>query len=174
MAEHFGQPHVASTKAKGALRVLDPQKVKHRGVQIMNFISVFHSPVAEFIGCSNGAARFDSTSGKPSGAPKGVVVTTIGTLSEGGPSEFSGPYDQSFVQHTQFAKITYKSGDRLIHGFAILPMTVNQPSMLIPPIAIAPGTGQFDDPTPSLHQPSGQKALHPKGSGDLEIGIHPV
>ena len=154
--------------------MVDTEEVEHGGVEVVDLDFVFDGLVAPVVGCSVANPRFDAAPSHPGGEAEGVVVAPISALGEGGASEFAGPDDERFVEKSEFFQIGDQGGDRLVDGFAIFTVTVDEIVVLVPAIAIAAGAGEFNEADAALHKAPGEETLAAEGFGLIEIGLQTV
>jgi hypothetical protein len=103
-----GQLEVKSLRFVGEPRVINPQTVQHRGVQIMRGHGVFSDILREVIGLSVGNAAFDSPTGKPHGEAARMVIMSVLSLRElplakDRAAELTAPDDERFIQQAALA-----------------------------------------------------------------------
>ena len=121
MTVDISQTEIASLVSIGQFRVIDPQQMKNRGIQIVNVhrpgspvifrrqrldgVSVFvGNIVTVVISLAVSDSRFDPSPRHPSGKTTGVVVSTVGVVRElplaiGSASEFSAPDNERIIEH---------------------------------------------------------------------------
>lgn len=168
------EAHVSRGEAEGALGVVDAEEVEHGGVEIVDLDFVFYGLVAPVVGCSVANPRLDAAAGHPGGKAEGVVIAPVSALGEGSASEFAGPDDERFVEKAEFFQIGDQGGDRLIDGFAVFTVTIDEIVVLVPAIAIAAGAGEFNEADAALHKASGEETLAAKSFGLIEIGLQTI
>src|SRR5437868_6597137 len=113
LAMHIRQPEIPSVVAVGQPRVVQPQEMKNRGVQVVDGDAVFGGAVADFVGGAVLGAALDAGAGEPDGEGVRVVVAAgAAALDQGEPAEFAAPDDQRFVQQAAAFQVREQSGDR--------------------------------------------------------------
>ena len=89
-----GQAEVSTGVAIGQFRVVEAQKMKHRGVQVMQVNLVFDGIVAVIVGSTVPNACFHTSTSEPHRVPLRIVISAIRSLGNGRASEFAAPKDQ--------------------------------------------------------------------------------
>ena len=79
---HVRQPHVATVEEIGQARVVEPQHVQQRGVDIVVGDDVLGRLISEFVGCPDHLSPGDSRTGHPDGHSAGIVVPADAALRE--------------------------------------------------------------------------------------------
>ena len=174
MAVDVGETIVAALEFEGELFVVDTKEVKDRSLEIVDVDFVFDGIEADVITRSVGDAGLHAAAGHPGSEAEGVVVAPVSALGEGGASEFPGPDDERFVKKAEFSQIGDKGGDRLIDGFAVFTVPIDEIVVLVPAIAIAAGAGEFNEADAALHKASGEETLAAKSFGLIEIGLQTI
>ena len=99
------------------------------------------------------------------------MVAAVSALGEGGAAEFAGPDDEGLVENAQFFQVGDEGGDRLIDGFTIFIVTIDEVVVLVPAIAVATGASEFDEANPAFDEAASEEALSAEGFGLIEIGV---
>src|SRR5438309_11846079 len=93
--------------------------MQHRRMQVVNGDHIFHRSITQFIGCAEGDATLNTSTGYPDREALVVMVATgtafIG-LRHWGAAEFAGPHDQRILEQPALAQIRYEGGARSV-GF---------------------------------------------------------
>ena len=79
----IGESHITSAESEGDPFVIHAEQVQHRGVQVMNFDTVFNDLVSKFVGLSVNRAAADTASRQPHRKAKRIVITSITPLCKG-------------------------------------------------------------------------------------------
>jgi len=95
-------------------------------VKIVNLVAITNRFVSEFVSLSDAGTAFNSGSGHPDCEAEGVVIATVATLSEGGPTELSSPNHEGRIEKPLTFQIRDETGNGLIDGLAVFAMTVFQ------------------------------------------------
>ena len=104
-AGDIGQTKVATGMAIGQLFVIQPHRVQHSRVQIVNVNLVDRSEIAVVVGRSVAEAALHAAARKPHGETPGVVVAAVAALEGWRAAELATPYDERVLQKSAHAEI---------------------------------------------------------------------
>ena len=132
-AMHVGQAKVAALETVGQLRVIEPEQVEDRRVEIMDMDGVRAGVEAEVIGFAEGQAGFYAASGQPHGEGVRVMVASVvAALHHRGAAEFAAPDDERVVEQSSLFEILNKRGGGSV-GFAAFGLqAIGEAAVVIP------------------------------------------
>ena len=168
------QPHVPAAEAIRQLRVVDPHKVQHRGVEVVDHELLLDDPVAEVVGGTGDRAPLHAAASQPHRECLWVVVAAIGALGKRRPPEFTAPDHECGVEHPTVLEIPDQGRDGLIDRPRVVGMPLAELVVLIPAIGIDRWAGELHEPHSPLHHPAGQQALGAENLRRLVLGLEPV
>src|SRR5713226_1267474 len=114
--------------------MIDAQKMKHGGVQIVNLHLVLYNEIAVLVCGTVDRAPFDAAAGQPNGKAKGVMIAAIAALSHGRTAELAAPEDQGLIEQAAGFQVPEQAGNGLIYRPRILLMAVFQIAVLVPAV----------------------------------------
>src|SRR5947208_15035767 len=94
---YIGQAHLAAAERKGEPRVVEPEQMQRRGVEVMHGYFILDDIVAVFIGRAVNHAALDTASCEPHREAVGMMVPSrrvARSLSCGRAPEFAAPDHQ--------------------------------------------------------------------------------
>ena len=94
MAMDVGQPHIAASEAECGSGMVQPEAMKHGGMEVVDLALVFDDAITPLVGRSVDGASFDSATGHPDREGEGMVIATIGSLGKGSSPELSCPHNE--------------------------------------------------------------------------------
>src|SRR5689334_4455975 len=103
---------------EGQLRVVKPEELEKRGVEVMNMHGVFDCLEAELIRGAVHVAAPHTTAGQPHREPVVIVVASVDFSGVGTrgwqfnrrcPAKFATPNDECVLQHTALCEISEQS-----------------------------------------------------------------
>ena len=102
-----GQPPIDAVMPDGELGMVDPQEMKDRGVNIVNFGRI--SPIERFVAKRIARAVADSPTDPAAAQPIGkavrIVVPTFAPLGAGHASELGRPENQRILEHPSLFEV---------------------------------------------------------------------
>ena len=170
-----GQAVVATTEAVGQPLMVDAQKVKQGGVQVVDFDGILGGFVTVFVGRSIGHATSNTTASHPKTEAVRIVVPTVAPLGEGGSTKFARPENHGFIQEASRLEVCQQPGNWLIDGSGVDRVVVAQIPMGVPTgIAVGAGARQFDEADSALDETSSDQALSAVGAGVFRRGVQSI
>src|SRR5262249_30817644 len=113
------KPELAALKAVGQLLMIDAQKVKDRGLQVVNVNTTFSYVEAEVVRTAVDVAAFHAAPGHPHRKDTAVVIAAVvvgleWTLRIRSTPEFAAPDDQRIVEHSALLQVENQSRRGLV------------------------------------------------------------
>ena len=165
---------ISPARAEGQSPVIHAHLMQHRGVQVMNPTNLVHRPVTKLVRGADDAATANPAASHPHREPERIVVTTVGSLGEGSPPEFSGPHEQRRIQQAAPLEIQDQRRDGLIDRTGVGFVTGLQVAVLIPAVTDGSWASDLDEPHAPLHQPPRQTAFAGINPGRLERAVETI
>ena len=169
MPVHVCEAEVTALELVSELRVVDPEEMQERRLEVVNMHRILHDVVAEVVGFAVHHAGLDAASGHPDAEAARVVVATV--FVRGQPAlavhrapEFAAPDDQRVVQHASLFEVLQQARGGLIGFHGALGHTGDQASMMVP-IAVV----QLNEPHSTFGEAAGQQAVRRERSRLLHI-----
>ena len=94
----IGEAMISPARAEGQATMIHSHLMQYGGMEIMHSADLVHRPVTELVRGADDIATTNPAAGHPHRESKGIVVATVGSLSEGGPPKFTGPHEQRRFQ----------------------------------------------------------------------------
>ena len=157
------RPFGTTLVPENELRVIHPQSVQDRRMDIVNVQPVLDGMKTHFIGLPDHDSRLHAPSGHPHREAVRVVVPPVAFLGHRRAAELSAPDHQRFVQQAAALEVFQKSRDRPVHGAAGLSVVGFDARMSIPLAARA--AVDLHEPHTALDESSGQQAQPPDAVG---------
>ena len=127
-----GQAEVAAGELVGQSFMIQPQKVEHRRVQIMDVHPVLDRVPAKLVRSTVSDATAYATSREPHRKTKGMMIPAVLSFSRRCPPKLAAPDHQRIVEQATGFEVQHQSGDRLICRKGILLVPRFQTAVLIP------------------------------------------
>ena len=133
---NVGQAKVSTRVSVGELQVIESEQVEHGGVEVVEVNFILDRIVPVFVCGAMADARLDATSGQEHRQCVRVVVTSILSLSDGCPAEFSAPEHESILEKSSLFEVTDQSVDRLVDFHGVACQRLSESSVLVPLVAV--------------------------------------
>src|SRR5690606_24261792 len=133
-AVHVCQPDVAPAEPVGETRVVEPEQVQDRRVQVVDRHAVRDHLVAVVVGHAVGHAAGDAAAAQPRGERERVVVAAVAPLGERRAPELAGPHHQRLVEQTAAGEVGDQAGDRLVDGVRVARVVAGEVAVLVPAV----------------------------------------
>ena len=78
--------------------MFDAKQVKHRCVEIVNFVTIFYCAISEVICPTDIYTAFHTAASHPHGEAEWIVITTVGALCKWRAPEFTAPNHQRRIE----------------------------------------------------------------------------
>ena len=111
---HIRQPFVAPVMAEVKPRMVEPQLVQHRGMNVGHFAAVGHGAIAEVIRRAVNRSAFNSSAGHPDGEAVGVVVAAVFALRSRRATELAAPDHERAIEQPDLLEVREKRRHGLI------------------------------------------------------------
>ena len=133
-AVDVGEAAVEAIVAEGEVFVIDSQKVKEGGVEVVDAGRVFCGCESKGIGGSIGCATSDSTTGHPIGEACLIVITAgaedaFVDFGERCSPELSAENEQGVIEKTSLTEVEEETGEGLIYSNGFAPVIIGEGSM---------------------------------------------
>ncbi len=112
---------------------VQPELVKHRGVDVGHIVPVLDSMETDLIGSSMRDAAFDAAARQPYRETKRMMIAAVGTLRARRPAELGREYHKCVVEQAALLQILEEAGDRFIYLLAKFGMSLLEIAVRIPP-----------------------------------------
>ena len=151
--------------------MVDAQKVKHRGVEIVDVHAILHDVVAVFVGLAVRRARLHAAAGHPdSEAPRVMIAAEVAAgfveaLAVVGAAKLAAPDHERVFEHAAAGKILHQRRCRLVSLLALRPDAAGQAAVVIPVLMV-----ELDKPHAPLGEPPGQHAVSRERARILGVG----
>ena len=167
---HVREPEVSPLEFKDQPRVIDPQQVEDRGVQVEDLDRVLDDVVREVVGLAQGHAGLDSGAGHPDGEAARVMVSPVVRRGElalriDRAAEFAAPDDQRVIQKSALLQVDDQRRRRHVGVVALAADLVRQVAVLVPAHVV-----KLDEAHAALGQTAGQQAIRGIAAGLLDVG----
>ncbi len=139
--------------------MVDPETLKHRGVQVIYVDGVFHDVVGEVVGLAVFETGLDPAACHPHGKTAAMVVAPVVVLGQfslgvNGSPEFPAANHNGVLEQSALLEIAHQSRSRLVHVLALLANLGREAAVLIPS-----AMKELYERHAALRQPAGDQAI---------------